>query len=112
MFVALCQSIAILLLIAIGHLGVWVAAYNRINATGFNRIAIKRIEILIVLTCVWIPLALIGLELYRLGSDGLLKSLFPTDWSQWSLCTQVYCCLVILGAIVMTPDWILDRDDS
>ena len=109
MFVDLCQSSAILLLIAVGHLGVWIAAYNRINATGFNRIAIKRIEILIVLTCAWIPFALIGMELYRLGSDGLLKSLFPTDWSQWSLCTQVYCCLVILGAIVMTPDWIMDR---
>jgi len=105
----LFQSSATLLLIAIGHLGIWITAYNRINATGLNRITIKRIELLIVIACASIPIALIGIEILRLGSTNFLKSLFPTDWSQWSLCTQIYCCLVIVGSIAMTPDWILDR---
>lgn len=109
MFFDLAQSAAILLLIAIGHLGVWIAIYNRINATGLNRVTIKRLEILIVATCGCIPIVLVGTEISRLGMAVFLRSFVPLDWTQWSLTTQIYCCFTVFCSVVMAPDWILDR---
>lgn len=45
-----------------GHIGIWIALFNRINATGLHRKNIKAIEKSIVLVCLTLPFALIALE--------------------------------------------------
>ena len=47
---------------AVGHLGLWVWLYNRINATGLRRVTIKRIEKLLVLACGIIHIAILASE--------------------------------------------------
>ncbi len=98
---------ALLSVVAIGHFGLWIWLYNRINATGLKRTTIKRTEKAIVLTCGLIPIGLALLELRQ--RDGFS----PTEMSRLlfesSFLTKCYCVIVAVFAIVMAPFWIADR---
>lgn len=96
---------------SLGHVGLWVFAYNRINSTGLRRKTIKRIEMLFVLAAAVIPVLLFLLE----WSSGNLASI-----AQWQLddtapalpitaITSTYLVVVTLFAFVVGPFWISDR---
>ena len=90
----------------VGHIGLWIWLYNRINATGLNRITIKRIEKLLVLACGIIPVVLLLLEFRTIGLlfSGLGVTSIQPFWAVIG-----YLFLVVAFAILMTPFWILDR---
>ncbi len=102
---------SVLSVIAIGHFGLWIWLYNRINATGFNRKTIKRTEKAIVLICGVIPIALILLELRT--HSGLYRGMRGTELSMmlntFSFLTKAYCMAVAVFAVVSAPFWIADR---
>ena len=90
---------------AVGHLGLWVWLYNRINATGLRRVTIKRVEKLLVLACGIIPIAILASE-FR--SIWLLFQGNKVTLQPYSLAVA-YLIAVVLFAILFTPFWILDR---
>ena len=98
---------AILAAAVLGHFGLWIWLYNRINATGFRRKTIKRTEMAIVLACGLIPLGLLLIELRILGTTGLFEA--GHYWGKLSLFTKSYLIIAILFAIAVAPFWILDR---
>ena len=100
-------SSAILAVVAIGHFGLWIWLFNRINATGLRRKTIKRIEKSIMLVCVLIP---IGLLVFELRSHDPVIFFEPGFlWGKLSLLTIGYSLLVCLFAIALAPFWIADR---
>ena len=98
---------AILAAAVLGHFGLWIWLYNRINATGFRRKTIKRTEMAIVLACGLIPLGLLLIELRIHGTTGLFEA--GNFWDKLSLLTKSYSIIAILFAIAVAPFWILDR---
>lgn len=101
-------AFAILVFALFGHLGIWIALYNRINATGLKRTTIKRIEKAIVLACAIIPLLLLLIELNQHGLVGVLTGLLGGA-SAWSWLTIAYSVLAGLLSIVLAPFWLMDR---
>lgn len=114
MTLAIVSRILLVLLLAIGHVGLWVWLYNRINATGFHRRTIKRIEKCIVLACALIPVAILALE-FRSGNWG-------TDISEWTVTfcerslwdattypTRVYGIAILAFTVVIGPIWLAHR---
>jgi len=98
---------ALLTVVTIGHFGLWIWLYNRINATGLNRKTIKRIEKAVVLACGLIPIALVLWEIH-LGA-GLQPSGMNRLLHGCSLLTKVYCLVTAGFAFVLAPFWIADR---
>lgn len=96
--------LSVLCLALFGHFGIWIALYNRINATGLNRKTIKRIEKGIVLSCGLIPIIGLGWEWQRSESFGFLL-----DWRYWSLASQCYIGICVVALFGMAPRWFLDR---
>lgn len=99
---------SVVLLGIIGHAGLVIAAYNRVNATGISRITIKRYEKLIVLLGTLIPGALLYLEWpilrsHTLWEHGLarLADLHPI--------TFAYLLATALFSLVGIPVWFLAR---
>ena len=90
---------------AIGHLGLWVWLYNRINATGLKRVTIKRVEKLLVLACGLIPIVIFVLEFRSIVH---LLSGHNVTLQPYSLAVA-YLILVFGFAILFAPFWILDR---
>ena len=101
-------SLALLCVATVGHFGLWISLYNRINATGLRRETLKRIEKGIVLTCGLIPLFLLGHELRRHGWIGLRSGLL-FSWDELSTWTQVYLVFTSVFAGIVGPFWIWDR---
>ena len=98
---------AILAVAVMGHIGLWIWLYNRINAAGLKRKTIKRTEIAIVLACGLIPLGLLLIELRIHGNTGLIES--GNFVGKLSVLTKSYSIIAILFAIAVAPFWILDR---
>ena len=98
---------AILAVALLGHFGLWIWLYNRINATGFKRKTIKRTEKAIVLACGLIPLGLLLIELQIQGFTGLIEA--GNFGGKLSVFTKWYLIIAILFAIAVAPFWILDR---
>lgn len=96
--------LSVLCLAFVGHFGIWIALYNRINATGLNRKTIKRIEKGIVIACGLIPILGLGLEWQRTES---LAFLF--DWQLLSLASKAYITICVGAFAFMAPFWLLDR---
>ncbi|MCY2984325.1 MAG: metallophosphoesterase [Planctomycetota bacterium] len=90
---------------AVGHVGLWIWLYNRINATGLKRVTIKRIEKLLVLACGIIPLAILATEFRTMGLLILENKVTLQPYS----ITFAYLIVVVLFVILFTPFWILDR---
>jgi uncharacterized protein len=101
--------IATLVLIAVGHIGICIGCYNRINATGIKRTTLKRLEKIAGLILLAIPIGLLSTEAFRLGTGGLVSSLLQASWGRWSMPTVAYCSLAIAVAVIVGPFWILDR---
>lgn len=114
MTLAIASRILLVLLLAIGHLGLWVWLYNRINATGFHRRTIKRIEKWIVLACAVIPIALLYLE-FRSGSWGggisdWLATFFERSlWDSTTYSARAYGIAVLIFTVVVGPIWLAHR---
>jgi predicted MPP superfamily phosphohydrolase len=87
-----------------GHLGICVALYNRINATGLNRLTIKRIEKAIVLLCTAAPISLAAFEL---GSGSFAN--WNIQRENLSFASILYLGIGVFSAIAMFPFWIADR---
>ncbi len=98
---------AILAAAVLGHFGLWIWLYNRINATGFRRKTIKRTEMAIVLAGGLIPLGLLLIELRIHGTTSLFEA--GLYWGKLSVLTKSYLIIAILFAIAVAPFWILDR---
>ncbi len=90
---------------AIGHLGLWIWLYNRINATGLKRVTIKRVEKLLVLACGIIPIAIFVSEFRSIGLLFLGNNLTLHPYSL----SVAYLTVVFGFAILFAPFWILDR---
>ena len=56
------MSGSILAMAMLGHVGLWIWFYNRINATGLKRKTVKRTEKALVLACGLIPMVLLLVE--------------------------------------------------
>jgi len=97
--------LVLLTVAAFGHAGLWIWLYNRINATGLNRVTIKRVEKLLVVACAVIPVVILVLEFRSIGP--LFSGGYVT-LQRFSL-GAVYLCVVIAFATLFTPFWILDR---
>jgi len=71
--------IAWLTLIAamIGHFALHLAIYNRLNATGFRRVTIKRVEKFFIATCLIIPIVMLDAIVRGMSADGMSIDLFP-----------------------------------
>lgn len=100
-------SIAILGVVMVGHFGLWIYLFNRINATGLKRKTIKRVEKSIMLVCGLIPVGLLIFELCVHGTENIFETGIP--WGNLSLVTTCYSLLVGFFAIAMAPFWIADR---
>lgn len=98
---------AILAVAALGHFGLWIWLYNRINATGLKRKTIKLTAKAIVLACGLIPLGLLLIELRIHVTTDLIES--GNFWGKLSVVTKSYSIIAILFAIAVAPFWILDR---
>lgn len=98
---------AILAAAVLGHFGLWIWLYNRINASGFKRKTIKRTEKAFVLSCGLIPLGILLIELRFHGATSIIES--GSFWAKLSVVTKSYSVIVILFAIAVAPFWILDR---
>jgi len=99
---------ASLAFVGLGHLGLWLFLYNRINATGLPRRTLKLIEKGIVLACVAIPITLLMFEIGRnapVSYGGQVSDI----WRRLSIITLVYSTVVCLFAMLITPFWISDR---
>jgi uncharacterized protein len=90
---------------AVGHFGLWIWLYNRINATGMKRVTIKRIEKLLVFACGIIPFAILASEFRSLEPMflGNKVTLQPNSF------IIAYLFLVFSFAMLFTPFWVLDR---
>lgn len=60
-----------------GHFALHLAIYNRLNATGFRRVTIKRVEKLFIATCILIPIVMIDAIVRGMSADGLSVDLLP-----------------------------------
>lgn len=96
---------------SLGHVGIWVFAYNRINSTGLRRKTIKRIELLFVLAGAIIPILLVALE-WRAGNLERLLS-WQLDETTPALpitaASSAYLIIAALFAFLVGPAWIADR---
>jgi len=101
-------ALAILVVVLIGHFGIWITLYNRINATGLKRTTIKRIEKAIVLACGIIPILLLLTEWTQHGFVGVLNGLLGGT-SAWSRLTIAYSIVAGTFGILLAPFWIMDR---
>jgi len=111
---AIVSRILLVLLLAIGHVGLWVWLYNRINATGFHRRTIKRIEKCIVLACALLPIVFLSLE-FRSGHWGTNISEWSATllggnlWTATTYPTRVYSIILMTFTAVVGPIWLSHR---
>lgn len=100
------HALAVLIagLLFLGHSSIWVAAFNRINATGLQRKTIKKIEKIFVLAWGLLPVAI------YLWDAAAWYEWMGHPWSgHFSLITLLYlgCCgAALLG---FAPSWLLSR---
>lgn len=104
----------VLAILVLGHIGLWIALFNRINATGLHRKQIKAIEKGIVLVCLLLPMALLCVDWfnepesskltawsqYFMGYDGMPK---PSIWS------RAYAMIAIGYGLIAGPLWLMYR---
>ncbi len=95
-------KLSIAFLFLLGHGALWVWLYNRINATGFHRYTIKRIEKAIVIAWGLIPIGLLWIEWSWL-TDGSNRSPLPTGGSLF------YELFVISFLVLVGPRWLAHR---
>lgn len=100
-------AVALVSVVAIGHFGLWIWLYNRINATGLKRSTIKRTEKVIVLTCGLIPLGLALIEMRYREEFHLFE--LSRLLLESSFLTKSYCVIVAVFAVLVAPFWIADR---
>jgi uncharacterized protein len=106
--------LGVLVALIVGHIGLWVWLYNRINATGFHRPRIKRIEKGMVAICLFLPWILLAIEwqfghwghdlqtaIGRLDSSSILQSMTPV--------TYAYGAAVLIFLVLVGPQWLVHR---
>lgn len=91
--------------VIVGHFGLHLTIYNRLNASGLPRRRLKRIEMGFFATSLLIPLAVIGFypdQLIALALGSLSFGDLP-----WPL--AVYSVICIATVIVLGPPWLFWR---
>lgn len=83
-----------LLIVLLGHMGLHIAFYNRINATGLKRPVLKTIERLVGLECFLAPIAFVYWDM------------FDRPWPMW---LSVYATLCIVAVIILGTQWLVYR---
>jgi predicted MPP superfamily phosphohydrolase len=112
--VATFVRLLMLLLLLVCHIGFWIWLFNRTNALGLERTTIKRIERLLIATCLVMPFLFFAWE-WRMGDWG---SSFQDAWQRFhsssflkhlSVVTLVYFGFVLLFAAIVGPRWVSHR---
>jgi uncharacterized protein len=105
MLVASVLAVAILL----GHLGLWLTLYNRLNATSWPRPLIKSLERGIILVCLLLPLVVGWFDGARVPAGEWLEA--PVEqllaarapwFSAWAIAS-------LLALILLGPGWLESR---
>jgi uncharacterized protein len=104
----------LLLVMAVGHISLWIWLFNRVNALGLERKTIKRLEKSVVLLCLALPFVFGFLD-WRLGYWGtswhqawqLLQE--PDFYKRGSIATLVYFGTVLVFLIWIGPRWLAHR---
>jgi predicted MPP superfamily phosphohydrolase len=104
----------VLAILVLGHIGLWIALFNRINATGLHRKQIKAIEKGIVLVCLLLPIALLYVDWFNEPESSKL-----TAWSQYfmgygrmpnpSIWSLAYAMIAIGYGVIAGPLWLMYR---
>ena len=95
----------IALAVLVGHGGMHIGIYNRINGFGFPRKVVKSIVKFFLLTTVAIPSALLWMEhetIFRLLTDG-------GEMTQLSSWLFGYGCVCLLAWLVLGVPWLMWR---
>lgn len=104
----------LLALLVLGHIGFWIALFNRINATGLHRRQIKTIEKGIVLVCLLLPLVLLSID-YRIDPESSKMNrwlgyiLGQTELPKVSIWSFTYGLFAILYGLVGGIVWLTHR---
>ncbi len=93
----------LLVVIGIGHVGIHIAVYNRVNATGYPRRQIKRISKCLLVSMLAIPPLAMFLFPYA------LESLLQLKFSQLPLPPGVYVSVCLSSWIWLGIPWLLWR---
>ncbi len=88
-----------------GHFGFWLLLFNRINATGFERHLIKRIEKVFILAAVLIPVVVCGLEYKALIEWWSIGGWWPKD----GVVLKIWAGFSLFIAGSAGPLWLLTR---
>jgi len=95
----------------IGHFGLHLAAFNRINATGFSSRIVKRISLGLILSALLVPLwaartlattAGMGQSDENSQDDLAIWQAFPPGWI-------VYGCICLASTLILGIPWLLAR---
>lgn len=100
----LASRLFLLLLALVGHVGLHVAAFNRVNAVGWPRRVVKSIEWLIFASCLLLPAAILwryGM-LFEAGQRATPWNMLPGPLRMWLL----ICWIVVIGLGI---PWLLSR---
>lgn len=104
----------LILLLAVGHVSLWVWLYNRINAVGLQRATIKRLEKLVVLLCLLLPFVFLFVEWrYGLWGDSWQqvwdRIQEPLFYRRGSIATLLYFGAVLAFFAWTAPRWLAHR---
>jgi predicted MPP superfamily phosphohydrolase len=99
------SRLLLLLLALLGHVGLHIAAFNRINAVGWPRKIVKSIEWAIVISCAVIPAAL----LWRYGSLLDPAPVVPVDWPLLPPLLRGWLLISWISGIGLGIPWVLSR---
>ncbi len=99
-------------LVLVGHFAFFIYWFNRINATGLNRIRIKKIEKSIILLSILVPLVVLAIDFTWLtqwisGSDGFTTTLGLGK--EIPIVSSVFAVYSIVILAVMVPGWLQGR---
>lgn len=104
----------LLLLVLVGHGGFWVWLYNRVNATGYPRKHMKRVEKCVVAVCLILPWLFLGWEClaaYRWPNWQIpLGGIDSPPWlPPLTACTIGYGIAALIFLLWIGPQWLLHR---
>lgn len=98
----------------VGHISFWIWLFNRVNALGLERKAIKRLEKSVVILCLLLPFFFFLLE-WKFGSWGdSQQSLWeqfqePDFYRRGSIVSLLYFGAVLVFLISTGPRWLAHR---
>ena len=96
------MDLLLLLLALLGHAALWVAAYNRLHATGISQAACKRIRYLCAACLALIPL---GFGLWFASAGGAIVARGPCARIPWPGLSYLVLCWIMAAATIVRWLW-------